>query len=137
MDSARLFDTVVAAYLLDSVRSDFTDAYLAETYLHASLKALLHELSPIDSSEAELLDPLAVDSARLFDTVVAAYLLDSVRSDFTDAYLAETYLHASLPSAAGEDGAPADAVSIAARGAWLARTLREPLASALEAQGTQ
>ena len=91
--------------------------------------------SPVDSSEAELLDPLAVDSTRLFDTVVAAYLLDSVRSDFTDAYLAETYLHASLPSAAGEDGAPADAVSIAARGAWLARTLREPLAAALEAQG--
>ncbi len=111
----------------------------------SDIKALLHELSPIDSSEAELLEPLAVDSARLFDTVVAAYLLDSVRSDFTDAYLAETYLHASLPSAAGEDGAPADAVSIAAapadavsiaaRGAWLARTLREPLASALEAQG--
>lgn len=99
------------------------------------VKALLHELSPVDSSEAELLDPLAVDSTRLFDTVVAAYLLDSVRSDFTDAYLAETYLHASLPSAAGEDGAPADVVSIAARGAWLARTLREPLAAALEAQG--
>ena len=109
---------------------------LTEGHVASSdIKALLHELSPIDSSEAELLDPLAVDSARLFDTVVAAYLLDSVRSDFTDAYLAETYLHVSLPSAAGEDGAPADAVSIAARGAWLARTLREPLASALEAQG--
>ncbi len=48
------------------------------------VKALLHELSPVDSSEAELLDPLAVDSTRLFDTVVAAYLLDSVRSDFTE-----------------------------------------------------
>ena len=98
------------------------------------IKALLHELSPVDSSEAELLDPLAVDSSRLFDTVVAAYLLDSVRSDFADAYLAETYLHAPLPPAAGEDGAPADAVSAVARGAWLALALRDPLAAALEAQ---
>ena len=98
------------------------------------IKALLHELSPVDSSEAELLDPLAVDSSRLFDTVVAAYLLDSVRSDFADAYLAETYLHAPLPPAAGEDGAPAEAVSAVARGAWLALALRDPLAVALEAQ---
>ena len=35
-------------------------------------KALLHELSPIDSSEPELMDPLAVDSTCIFDTVVAA-----------------------------------------------------------------
>lgn len=39
------------------------------------MKALLHELSPIDSSEPELMDPLAADSTRIFDTVVAAYLL--------------------------------------------------------------
>lgn len=99
------------------------------------VKGLLHALSPVDSSEREVLDPLDIDAARLFDVVVAAYLLDSVRSDFSDSYLAETYLRTALPLAAGEDGAPADAVSIAARGAWLARTLREPLAAALEAQG--
>ena len=28
------------------------------------------------------MDPLAVDSTRIFDTVVAAYLLDSDRSEF-------------------------------------------------------
>lgn len=100
-------------------------------------KALLHELSPIDSNEPEVLDPLDVDAARLFDVTVAAYLLDSVRSDFADAHLAETYLHAALPPAAGEDGAPADALSAAARRAWLSRVLREPLASALEAQGAE
>ena len=98
------------------------------------IKALLHELSPVDSSEPEIVDPLDVDPARLFDTVVAAYLLDSVRSDFADAYMAETYLHAALPPA-GEDGAPADAPSIAARAAWLARELRDPLAASLETQG--
>ena len=105
--------------------------------ISCDVKALLHELSPVDSSETELLDPLLVDSSRLFDTVVAAYLLDSVRSDFADSYLAETYLHASLPPAAGEAGAPADAVSASARSAWLARILREPLAAALGAQGAE
>ena len=103
----------------------------------SDVKALLHVLSPVDSSEPELMDPLDADPARLFDTVVAAYLLDSVRSDFADAHLAETYLHAALPAAAGEDGAPADVPSAAARGAWLARILREPLAAALEAQGAE
>ena len=105
--------------------------------ISCDVKALLHELSPVDSSETELLDPLLVDSSRLFDTVVAAYLLDSVRSDFADSYLAETYLHASLPPAAGDAGAPADAVSASARSAWLARILREPLAAALGAQGAE
>ena len=66
--------------------------YLFETGLVASpdIKALLHELSPIDSSEPELMDPLSVDPKRIFDTVVAAYLLDSWRSDFGDAYIADT-----------------------------------------------
>ena len=63
------------------------------------MKALLHELSPIDSSELELMDPLAVDSTRIFDTVVAAYLLDSDRSEFDEVYLADTYLQMTLPAA--------------------------------------
>ena len=66
------------------------------------VKALLHELSPVDSSEPELVDPLSADPERLFDTVVAAYLLDSVRSSFDDAYIADTYLGTALPAAAGE-----------------------------------
>ncbi|MDO4437129.1 MAG: DNA polymerase I [Coriobacteriaceae bacterium] len=101
----------------------------------ADVKALLHELSPVDSSEPELVDPLTVEARRVFDTTVAAYLLDSVRSDFSDAYLADTYLHTALPAAAGEDGATPDAPSAAARSAYLARVLREPLAAALETQG--
>lgn len=101
------------------------------------VKALLHVLSPVDSSEREVLDPLDIDAGRLFDVVVAAYLLDSVRSDFADSYLAETYLRVALPFASGEDGAPADAPSAVARGAWLARIVREPLAAALAAQGAE
>lgn len=91
------------------------------------MKALLHELSPIDSSEPELMDPLAVDSARIFDTVVAAYLLDSDRSEFDEAYLADTYLQMALPVARGAEGAGEDAPVPAARTAVLTLTLVAPL----------
>lgn len=90
-------------------------------------KALLHELSPIDSSEPELMDPLTVDSTRIFDTVVAAYLLDSDRSEFDEAYLADTYLRMSLPAARGAEGAGDDAPAPAARTAALTLALVAPL----------
>ena len=91
------------------------------------MKALLHELSPIDSSEPELMDPLAVDSTRIFDTVVAAYLLDSDRSEFDEAYLADTYLQMALPAARGAEGAGEDAPAPAARAAALTLALVAPL----------
>ena len=91
------------------------------------MKALLHELSPIDSSELELMDPLAVDSTRIFDTVVAAYLLDSDRSEFDEDYLADTYLQMSLPAARGAEGAREDAPVPAARTAALTLALVAPL----------
>lgn len=90
-------------------------------------KALLHELSPIDSSEPELMDPLAADSTRIFDAVVAAYLLDSDRSEFDEAYLADTYLQMALPAARGAEGAGEDAPAPAARTAALTLALVAPL----------
>ena len=90
-------------------------------------KALLHELSPIDSSEPELMDPLAADSTRIFDTVVAAYLLDSDRSEFDEAYLADTYLQMALPAVRGAEGAGEDAPAPAARTAALTLALVTPL----------
>lgn len=90
-------------------------------------KALLHELSPIDSSEPELMDPLSADSTRIFDTVVAAYLLDSDRSEFDEAYLADTYLQMALPAARGAEGAGEDAPAPAARTAALTLALVAPL----------
>ncbi|WP_368285974.1 DNA polymerase I [Enorma massiliensis] len=109
---------------------------LFETGLVASpdIKALLHELSPIDSSEPGLMDPLAVDPKRIFDTVVAAYLLDSVRSDFGDAYIADTYVGKALPAAQGEEGAADDAPVAAARSVAVALAAVQPLAKALEEQ---
>ncbi len=90
-------------------------------------KALLHELSSIDSSEPELMDPLATDSTRIFDTVVAAYLLDSDRSEFDEAYLADTYLQMALPAVRGAEGAGEDAPAPAARTAALTLALVAPL----------
>lgn len=90
-------------------------------------KALLHELSPIDSSEPELMDPLSVDSTRIFDTLVAAYLLDSDRSEFDEAYLADTYLQMALPAARGAEGAGENAPVPAARTAALTLALVAPL----------
>ena len=90
-------------------------------------KALLHELSPIDSSEPELMDPLSVDSTRIFDTVVAAYLLDSDRSEFDEAYLADRYLQMALPAARGAEGAGENAPVPAARTAALTLALVAPL----------
>ena len=90
-------------------------------------KALLHELSPVDSSEPELMDPLAVDSTRIFDTVVAAYLLDSDRSEFDEAYLADTYLQMALPAVRGAEDAGEDAPAPAARTAALTLALVAPL----------
>lgn len=91
------------------------------------MKALLHELSPIDSSEPELMDPLAADSTRIFDTVVAAYLLDSDRSEFDEAYLADTYLQMALPAERGAEDAGEDAPAPAARTAALTLALVAPL----------
>ena len=101
------------------------------------VKALMHELSAIDSTVPEVLDPLAIDPARLFDTSVAAYLLDSSRDSFDDAYVADAYLHVGLPAAQGEEGADEGAPAPAARAAHLARVVREPLHEALVAAGAQ
>ena len=62
-------------------------------------KADLHVLAPADSSLPALLAPSDVDPARVFDVSVAAYLLDSGRSDFTPAGLVASYLPFALPEA--------------------------------------
>ena len=99
------------------------------------IKALLHELSPVDSSEPELLDPLAVDASCIFDTSIAAYLLDSVRSSFDDAYIADAYLGVPVPLVRGDEGAADDAPAPAARTAQVARLAVESLAEALQRDG--
>ena len=99
---------------------------LRESRLAAGdVKALLHVLSPVDSSEPERLAPREADPARIFDVAVAAYLLDSERTSFSPAELAEAYLSRVLPAAT--DALPEAALD-AVRALDLVRPLRERLA---------
>ena len=66
------------------------------------VKALLHEVSPVDSSEPQKLDIETIDSDRLFDTGVAAYLLESDRSSFDINGLVELYFGSELPEPTDE-----------------------------------
>ena len=131
----------VPAPVLDDADFDcshgFITGLLGHLFAHArvasrDIKTLVHELAPVDSAEPQYMDPIEVDSTRIFDTVVAAYLLESDRADFDDAYLADTYLGQSLPPAQGEDGASEDACVAAARSAALARAAVAPLRAAME-----
>ena len=99
------------------------------------IKALLHAVAPADSALPAAYDPLEADPARLFDTSVAAYLLDSARSSFEAAYIAETYLGASVPACLGEEGAGEGAPARAAVDAALALASVSTLADALVRDG--
>ena len=88
------------------------------------VKALIHELSPMDSADPETLAPASVDPARIFDVGVAAYLLESDKGSYAAAELAGQYLGAELPEPTDEVPAPALA-AVAAR--LLASALREKL----------
>ena len=96
------------------------------------VKALLHELCPADSSVEALIEAAEVDPARVFDTGVAAYLIDSdhlqVKS-FAMPDLVEHYLGASLPE-------PTDDLPQAALEATAALALQPVLAKALEEDGS-
>ena len=95
----------------------------------ADVKALLHVLSPVDSSEPERLSPREADPARIFDVAVAAYLLDSERGSFSPAELAEAYLSRVLPAAT-------EKVPEAALDAVRAHDLVAPLREQLERDGS-
>ncbi len=71
-----------------------------------SVKEDLHRLDPMDSSEASLLDAGALDASSMFDVAVAAYLLDSNRSDYSPAALVDSYLTWSLPELEYPQGGP-------------------------------
>ena len=84
-------------------KDDEADAALSLAYGKGrvssfAVKEDLHRLVPVDSSQDALLDPAALDPARMFDVGVAAYLLDSNRSDYAPAPLTATYLPFELPS---------------------------------------
>ena len=115
----------------DAEADDALERILREGRLAAgNVKALLHALSPVDSSEPERLAPREVDPARIFDVAVAAYLLDSERASFSPAELAEAYLSRMLPAAT-------DALPEAALDAVRCLDLVRPLRERLEQDGSE
>ena len=96
------------------------------------VKAVLYEVCPTDSSMPAVIDSSEVDPSRIFDTGVAAYLLDSdhvqVKS-FAVADLAERYLQTSLPE-------PTDELPQAALEAAAVMALRPILLGELEKDGS-
>ena len=107
------------------------DALAGACVAAADTKALLHAIcppgEPVDVC-AHPLDP--VDPARLFDCAVAAYLLESNRSSYEIARLAEDFLGRRLE----EGDTPA---ARAASHARAAAELRPLLAARLEADGSR
>lgn len=103
------------AELLDSGRVAAGDA-----------KELLHVLCPADESLPCTAEAFETDPARLFDTAVAAYLLESNRSAYDLPALAADYLGAPLPHATDERP---DVALLARAAASLATTLEERLAA--------
>ena len=96
------------------------------------VKAVLHTACPADSSLACAFEPSEVDPARIFDTGVAAYLLDSDHvqvASFGVADLVEHYLQTTLPE-------PSDTLPRAALEAAAALALRPVLADALDKDGS-
>ena len=96
------------------------------------VKAVLHTLCPADSSQPALVEPHEVASKRIFDTGVAAYLIDSDHvqvASFAVPDLTEHYLQTTLPE-------PTDELPQAALEAAAALALHPVLVDALEKDGS-
>ena len=96
------------------------------------VKAVLHTLCPADSSQPALVEPHEVAPKRIFDTGVAAYLIDSDHvqvTSFAVPDLTEHYLQTTLPE-------PTDELPQAALEAAAALALHPVLVDALEKDGS-
>ncbi len=79
------------------------EAYVLGRVATFSAKDDLHLLVPTDSSQPALIDVEDIDTSRVFDISVAAYLLDSNRSDYGRDVLVGAYLPFELPVAQAQD----------------------------------
>ena len=93
------------------------------------VKAALHAVCPMDSSEEALVKAHELDASRIFDVAVADYLLESDRSSYEVAELVSSVLESSLPD-------PTEAVPQAALDAFGARMLMPALQARLEQDGS-
>lgn len=115
----------------DAARKALIGSLTCGLVASANVKALVHAVYPYDSSEPAALDIAPLENgraARLFDTSIADYLLESDKSDFDPRALLEARAQVVLPT-------PTDEVPETALEALAARLLVEPIAKAIEAAG--
>ncbi|MBP3883967.1 MAG: DNA polymerase I, partial [Olsenella sp.] len=117
-------DDVVCQALVDLVR--------AGRLVSADVKALIHEVYPVDSSVPALIAETDLDPTRLFDVSVAGYLLDSDSGVFSAAQLYQNpaILGGQLPEET--DDVPQAAIDVLAELA-----LRPALEEKLTADGSE
>lgn len=103
----------------------------------SDIKGLIHNVYPADSAshatalpDGKTYDPALSNSANLFDTAIAAYLLDSSKGSYPVGDLAVQYLETVLPE-------PTDELPAAALHATANRLLVPSLVAALEKDGSR
>lgn len=134
VDNATLFDDGLSAalstgatrYESDAARTMIIEALESKSIVALDCKELIERVYPSDSSLETRLAIDKVDPARLFDISLAAYLLDSGRTNFSLSALVEYYLQSEykLPEAE-EERVASDATVIAVLGAVLAQELKK------------
>ena len=130
--SHRLWAAVEGALLrFDGEQADeiLAQAFAQANVASMNVKALLHTVFPMDSSEPARVEAADVDPDRIFDAGVAAYLLDSDSGKYGAADLAPLYLGCDLPE-------PSDDAPAAALAALAARELEPKLAAKLAEDGS-
>ena len=113
----------------DAARMALTQIVQEGLMASGDVKTAFHAVCPVDSADPALVEPAALDAARIFDVGVAAYLLDSERSSFGVGELYGTVLESPLP-------APTDEVPREALDAYGARLLQPALQDLLRKDGS-
>ena len=103
------------------------DALSSHRVASCALKDLIHQVYPVDSSQPAALDIDQVAPDAIFDCGVAAYLLDSTKTEYTPDDLAQEWLEFSRPQDVKE--APFSAL--------VAQRCVEPLSAALDKTGSK
>lgn len=109
----------------DEARAMIVEALETKSIVALDCKALIQHVYPADSSIEAALAIDRVEPSRLFDLSLAAYLLDSGRTNFSLEALAQKYLASEYaPPANEEEGVASDAIVIAVLGAVLSEELK-------------
>lgn len=113
-EAGRLYAAGIA--LEDDLAVILPGGFLTEDYINDSLRTVVRGAGHVASMNIKLLlkglfraggeadivpsfeDGAAIRETRLFDNVIAAYLIDPLKSDWRYDYISEAYLHKNVPS---------------------------------------